>query len=89
MCQARGDDGKFSVVVPTIASDDQYDRDPEVRKPLSGSALAVRCCSVLIRLHSLLPVQIWDLIVVGAGVAGSALAYKQGKVSFNGWIPLQ
>lgn len=27
-------------------------------------------------------VQIWDLIVVGAGVAGSALAYKQGKVRF-------
>lgn len=26
--------------------------------------------------------QIWDLVVVGAGIAGSALAYSQGQVSF-------
>ena len=25
--------------------------------------------------------QVWDLVVVGAGVAGSSLAYSQGKVS--------
>jgi hypothetical protein len=46
---------------------------PSVIQPvLMGSAdhLALSCI-----------VQIWDLIVVGAGVAGSALAYKQGKVS--------
>ena len=27
--------------------------------------------------------QIWDLIVVGGGVAGSALAYAQAKVSLH------
>lgn len=29
--------------------------------------------------HVIIP-QVWDLIIVGAGVAGAALAYKQGKV---------
>ena len=24
--------------------------------------------------------QVWDLVVVGAGIAGSALAYSQGQV---------
>jgi choline dehydrogenase-like flavoprotein len=33
----------------------------------------------LLKLHAAL-LQVWDLIVVGAGVAGAALAYRQGKV---------
>ncbi len=28
--------------------------------------------------------QVWDLIVVGAGVAGCSLAYSQGKVGSAG-----
>jgi squalene monooxygenase len=30
---------------------------------------------------------VWDLIVVGAGVAGSALAYRQGRVSLQMALP--
>ena len=29
----------------------------------------------------LLLLQVWDLVVVGAGIAGSALAFSQGQVS--------
>ena len=29
-------------------------------------------------LHSSVPAQVWDMIIVGAGVAGAAFAYQQG-----------
>jgi hypothetical protein len=29
--------------------------------------------------------QVWDVVVVGAGVAGSALAYSQGRVRPHIW----
>ena len=32
------------------------------------------------RRESVVVLQVWDLVVVGAGIAGSALAFSQGKV---------
>jgi hypothetical protein len=83
---STSDQEKFSIVVPTVPSDDNYDRDPEVRwAPAAawGSNSPQNCHH-----HCLVPLslQVWDLIVVGAGVAGSALAYKQGKVGVQGWL---
>lgn len=81
---------KFSIIVPTIPSNDVYERDPEVRQERrllclrwqERVAAADDWWAVSVNNNvACSAVQIWDLIVVGAGVAGSALAYRQGKVS--------
>ncbi len=82
MCQGKeqGQQG----ALPRIPSNDEYDSDPQVQRWHCGWAMQVArmLCGAnnmaLLQLHS---TQTWDLIVVGAGVAGSALAYKQAGVS--------
>jgi hypothetical protein len=65
--------------LPTIPSSDNYDADPEV---CSSSHLNLTGLLRLTHGAKLKPLfmQVWDLIVVGAGVAGAALAYRQGQV---------
>ena len=46
----------------------------------AASSLTFSPLSPLSLILNIKPPQIWDRIVVGAGVAGSALAYKQAKV---------
>jgi hypothetical protein len=67
------------MILPSIPSNDEYGTDPEVRhcthhNLTGGLGLAHGLKPVLISM------QVWDLIVVGAGVAGAALAYRQGQV---------
>jgi hypothetical protein len=51
----------------------------DVPRPANYNAKpAFACIDDLILLS-----QTWDLVVVGAGVAGSSLAYSQGKVTLR------
>ena len=64
--------------VPAVPSNSCYADDPKVRLPVCRMHIAaVPSCSG--HQHTLF-LQVWDLVVVGAGIAGSALAYSQAKV---------
>ena len=70
-----------------VPSSSNYASDPEV-----GRSSPLRCCTLksrasLCRQAEAAALQVWDLVVVGAGVAGSALAFSQGKVrSMSFWF---
>jgi hypothetical protein len=49
--------------------------DPEVRVNTSQVTRTLHALTPLLPA----PLQVWDVVVVGAGVAGSALAYKLGQ----------
>jgi len=74
-----------------IQSDDDVSRDPQVSAQVSlrrqlRTASSLRSCQS----HGFKTgyyVQVWDLIVVGAGVAGCSLAFTQGQVLPNIIIP--
>lgn len=64
------------VLLPPIPSSDDYDKDPE------ASWRCVARLGLEAGLTELRP-QVWEVVVVGAGVAGASLAYKLGKVSLR------
>jgi hypothetical protein len=45
-----------------------------------ANTVLVLLCISLRSSHALVAVQRWDVVIVGAGVAGSALAFSQGRV---------
>lgn len=78
-----------SMILSNIPSKDDYQSDPEV----CCSHQAGLECTLLFTTPSAFGnvtwsphnffLQVWDLIVVGAGVAGAALAYRQGQVRWH------
>ena len=85
-------DVEDELVLPAIPSDDRRSRDPEARRacatptlawtqrrPIPGDRIAPLAFWGRVWLTGLRPAQVWDLVVIGAGVAGAAFSYQQGR----------
>lgn len=83
---AEGGQREDHFVLPAIPSNNDFDQDPEVITAVSGwrsrrpGCQWTGCMAYPAPAHAACSLQMWDVIQVGAGVAGAALAYAQAKV---------